>query len=80
MCIRDSLEGAHLGPDQLIGQGGVNEGTVLPPLHSYRQQLPLVRQLVEQGVVFPPFKAIVIRHPAGLDQPQRCLLYTSRCV
>ena len=65
------LEGARLGPDQFIGQGGVNEGSVLPPLHSNRQQLPLVRQLVEQGVVFPPFKAIVIRHPAGLDQPQR---------
>ena len=65
------LEGARLSTDQLIGQRNVHEGAVLPPLHPHRQQLSLVRQLMEQGVVFAAAQAVVIRHPAGLDQPQR---------
>ena len=65
------LETASLGPGQLIGERCVHEGAVLPALHPHRQQLPLVRQLMEQGVVFAAPQAVVIRHPAGLDQPQR---------
>ncbi len=65
------LEMAFLCLHQLIGQRGVHKSAVLPPLHPYRQQLPLVRQLMEQGVIFAAPQPVVIRHPASFDQPQR---------
>ncbi len=65
------LEGARLDLHQLIGQRGVHKGAVLPSLHSYRQQFTLVRQLMEQGVIFAAPQPVVVRNPASFDQPQR---------